>query len=90
MRFLGMEEIESSNLSSSSIKMGVAMSEEELDELWFAFLDACDELGNQARAERDAGSGISTEESRREFIEFFQTRIKRVSIALKDIREVPA
>ena len=42
------------------------------------FLDACTELGNQARGESQAGNGIDTEETKNEFVEFFGGKINDV------------
>jgi hypothetical protein len=42
------------------------------------FLDACTELGNQARGVSRAGNGIDTEETKNEFVEFFGGKINDV------------
>ena len=50
------------------------------------FLDGCTELGNLARGERRAGSGIDTEETKTEFVEFFSGKIKELLESLEEIK----
>ncbi len=51
------------------------------------FLEAAQELGNQARAENDAGCGISTAEDKLDFIEFFEKKIKDVLDTFEKIKK---
>lgn len=50
------------------------------------FLNACTELGNQAKGESRAGSGIDTEETKNEFIEFFGGKINDVLELFEEIK----
>ena len=44
------------------------------------FLNACKDLGNEARAEENAGNGIDDKASKEDFIKFFDKKIKETAL----------
>ena len=51
------------------------------------FVNAASELSRQARAEEDHGPGYDTPEKRKEFVEFFEPRIKSVISEFEKLKE---
>ena len=64
------------------------MSLDEANELVDKFLEACTDLGDEARAEGSHGNGIEEDEDRAEFIKFFEEKLQAVSTALNKIRKI--
>jgi hypothetical protein len=58
-----------------------------MDELYEAFLESCQKLGEEARAESSHGSGVETEQDKKDFFQYFGGLVDRNATLLNQMKK---
>ena len=59
-----------------------------MEELYNKFLDVCEDLGNEANAEVDHGSGVEGDENAKDFIEYFGEKLDRANALMEEMKKL--